>query len=54
MTLKKKIGMVNLVGIAARLEISAIAIALIAMIQNIKALPDRATSNTVMGVSIQP
>lgn len=46
--------MVNLVDMAARLEISAIAMELIAIIQNTNALPDSVTNNTVIGVSTQP
>src|SRR5688572_17118734 len=53
-TLKKKIGIVYLVGMAARLLISAIAIAPIANGHITMLLPPAKTAKTVIGVSMQP
>jgi len=53
-TLKKKIGIVYFVGIAARLLISAIAIAPIANGHITILLPPAKTARTVIGVSIHP
>ena len=52
--LKRKMGIVYLVGIAARLVTSAIVIATIAVKKSAMLVPARITANTVSGVSIHP
>ncbi len=53
-TLRKKTGMVILVGIAARLTISDKAIPPISIPQKIMLLPAKAIANTVIGANTQP
>ena len=52
--LKKKVGIVTRVGIAARLVMRHEAIAKIANIHNANRFPDRKIANRVTGVSTQP
>ena len=52
--LRRKIGIVYLVGMAARLVTSAIAIATIAAMKSTMFVPERTTANMVIGANTHP